>query len=135
MQTWLKMSAADLGRGIAAGQIDPVTLCQTYLDAIDAHPLRDRIYARVTHDRALAEARAASARAKSGHRLSPLDGVPISWKDLFDTASVATEAGSKLLSGRVPEADATVLTTATAAGLGCLGQHPTSAMAFSRLSY
>ena len=135
MQTWLKMSAADLGRGIAAGQIDPVTLCQTYLDAIDAHPLRDRIYARVTHDRALAEARAASARAKSGHRLSPLDGVPISWKDLFDTAGVATEAGSKLLNGRVPDADATVLTNATAAGLVCLGKTHMSELAFSGLGY
>ncbi|MGJ8626987.1 MAG: amidase [Sulfitobacter sp.] len=135
MQTWLKMSAADLGRGIAAGQIDPVALCQTYLDAIDAHPLRDRIYASVTHDRALAEARAASVRAKSGHRLSPMDGVPISWKDLFDTAGVATEAGSKLLSGRVPDADATVLTNATAAGLVCLGKTHMSELAFSGLGY
>ena len=109
MQDWLKMTAADLGRGIAAGEIDPVTLTQTYLDAIDAHPLRDRIFARVTHDRALAEARAASERAQSGHRLSPLDGVPISWKDLFDSAGIATEAGSKLLQDRVPETDATVL--------------------------
>lgn len=135
MQTWLKMSAADLGRGIAAGQIDPVALCQTYLDAIDAHPLRDRIYASVTHGRALAEARAASVRAKSGHRLSPMDGVPISWKDLFDTAGVATEAGSKLLSGRVPDADATVLTNATAAGLVCLGKTHMSELAFSGLGY
>lgn len=129
------MTAADLGRGIAAGQIDPVTLCQTYLDAIDAHPLRDRIYARVTSDRALAEARGAADRAKSGHRLSPLDGVPISWKDLFDTAEVATEAGSKLLEGRVPERDATVLANATAAGLVCLGKTHMSELAFSGLGY
>ncbi|HBU53334.1 MAG TPA: amidase, partial [Sulfitobacter sp.] len=54
MQEWLTMTAADLGRGIGDGQIDPVVLCQTYLDAIDAHPLRDRIYARVTAERALA---------------------------------------------------------------------------------
>ena len=48
--------------------------------------------------RALAEAEAARGRAKTGHRLGLLDGVPISWKDLFDTAGVATEAGSALLS-------------------------------------
>ncbi len=135
MQEWLRMTAAELGRGIADRQIDPVTLCQTYLDAIDAHPLRDRIYARVTHDRALAEAQAASARAKSGHRLSPLDGVPISWKDLFDTAGVATEAGSRLLKGRMPDADATVLANATAAGLVCLGKTHMSELAFSGLGY
>ncbi len=129
------MTAADLGRGIATGAIDPVALTQTYLDAIDAHPLRDRIYARVTHDRALAEARAAAARARAGQRLSPLDGVPISWKDLFDSAGVGTEAGSKLLKGRVPDSDAAVLVNATAMGLVCLGKTHMSELAFSGLGY
>ena len=55
MREWLEMTAADLGRGIAAGDIDPVALCDTFLDAIDAHPMRDRIYARVTPERARAE--------------------------------------------------------------------------------
>lgn len=135
MQDWLRMTAADLGRGIAAGEIDPSALCETYLAAIDAHPLRDRIYARVTADRARAEAAAASARARSGQRLSLLDGVPISWKDLFDTAGVGTEAGTKLLAGRVPERDALVLQNATAAGLVCLGKVHMSELAFSGLGY
>lgn len=135
MQKWLGMTAADLGRGIATGQIDPVALCDTYLAAIDAHPLRDRIFARVTHDRARGEARAASARAKAGQRRSPLDGVPISWKDLFDTAGIGTEAGTKLLAGRVPEQDALVLQNATAAGLVCLGKVHMSEIAFSGLGY
>ena len=132
---WLKMSAADLGRGIGKGAIDPVALAQTYLDAIDGHAMRDQVYARVTADRALAEAEAAAARAKSGRRLGILDGVPISWKDLFDTAGVATEAGSALLEGRVPERDALVLTNATKAGLVCLGKTHMSELAFSGLGY
>ncbi|MGD9293777.1 MAG: amidase family protein [Roseobacter sp.] len=135
MQDWLRMTAADLGRGIGTGAIDPVALTQVYLDAIGAHPLRDRIYARVTKERALAEARAASLRAKSGHRLSLLDGVPISWKDLFDTKGVETEAGSKLLKGRVPDRDARVLENATGAGLVCLGKTHMSELAFSGLGY
>ncbi len=135
MQDWLTMTAADLGRGIADGQIDPVVLCKTYLDAIDAHPLKDQIYARVTADRALSEAQAASDRAKTGHRLSPLDGVPISWKDLFDTAGTETEAGTLLLKGRVPDADARVLANATAMGLVCLGKTHMSELAFSGLGH
>ncbi|MEP2919876.1 amidase family protein [Sulfitobacter sp.] len=135
MQDWLMMTAADLGRGIDAGEIDPVALCETYLAAIDAHPLRDRIYARVTTDRARAEAQAAAKRAQAGQRLSALDGVPISWKDLFDTAGIATEAGSKLLEGRVPDRDAVVLQNATAAGLVCLGKVHMSELAFSGLGY
>ncbi len=129
------MSATDLGRGIGAGAIDPEQLTETYLSAIDAHPFRDRVYARVTHDRARAEAAAAAARAKSGHRLGPLDGVPVSWKDLFDTAGVETEAGSALLKGRMPVEDAEVLRNATAAGLVCLGKTHMSELAFSGLGY
>jgi aspartyl-tRNA(Asn)/glutamyl-tRNA(Gln) amidotransferase subunit A len=135
MQDWLWMTASDLGRGIGAGEIDPVALTQVYLDAIDGHELRDRIYARVTHDRALAEAGAAAKRAATGQRRSLLDGVPISWKDLFDTAGIGTEAGSKLLEGRVPDRDAVVLEAATAAGLICLGKTHMSELAFSGLGY
>lgn len=133
MQDWLMMTAADLGRGIGAGQIDPVALTETYLSAIDAHPMADRIYARVTHDRARAEAAAAADRAARGLRRSPLDGVPVSWKDLFDTAGVGTEAGTRLMAGRVPTQDAHVLEVATRAGLVCLGKTHMSEIAFSGL--
>jgi len=127
------MKAADLGRGIDRGEVDPVDLTQTFLDAIDAHEHRDRIYARLTPDRALAEAGAAQERARLKLRRSPLDGVPISWKDLFDTAGVVTEAGSKLLEGRIPDDDAEVLQAATHQGLVCLGKTHLSELAFSGL--
>jgi aspartyl-tRNA(Asn)/glutamyl-tRNA(Gln) amidotransferase subunit A len=133
MQDWLKMSAADLGRGIGRGEIDAVALTQTYLEAIAAHPEQARIYSAVTADRALAEAEAASERAKAKQRRGVLDGVPISWKDLFDSAGTATEAGSQLLKDRVPAADAEVLRNATMAGLVCLGKTHMSELAFSGL--
>ncbi|MEO3413509.1 amidase family protein [Roseovarius sp. CAU 1744] len=133
MQEWLWKSAADLGRGIGAGEIDPVALTETYLAAIDTHADRDRIYSAVTRSRARAEAAAASARARAGQRLGPLDGVPISWKDLFDSAGVETCSGTALLEGRVPARDARVLHAATAAGLVCLGKTHMSEFAFSGL--
>ena len=134
-QDWLKMSAAALGRGIAAGEIEPVALAEAHLDAVAAHPHGREIYARTTPERAKAEAAAAHDRAKAGRLRGPLDGVPISWKDLFDTAGVATEAGSALLEGRVPDTDARVLRTATAAGLVCLGKTHMTELAFSGLGY
>lgn len=133
MKDWLWMTASDLGRGIGQGEICPVELCETYLAAIDTHPEAHRIYARVTKDRARSEAKAAASRAKSGLRLSALDGVPVSWKDLFDTAGTATEAGTLLMAGRVPAKDAEVLRRATAAGLVCLGKTHMSEIAFSGL--
>lgn len=132
MESWRTMTAADLGRGIAAGDIDAVALTETFLDAISGS--KD-IYARTTTERARAEAAAAAERAKTGNRLGPLDGVPISWKDLYDTAGVATESGSKLLEGRVPDADARVLALATRAGLVCLGKTHQTELAFSGLGY
>jgi aspartyl-tRNA(Asn)/glutamyl-tRNA(Gln) amidotransferase subunit A len=135
MNNWLWASAADLGRGIEAGEIDPVELTETYLAAISQHEFGDRIYARLTESRARAEAKAASDRARLGLRRSPLDGVPISWKDLYDTAGVATEAGSALLAGRVPDKDAKVLRAATDAGLVCLGKTHMTELAFSGLGY
>ncbi len=133
MQNWLDMSAAALGRAIAAGSVNPVLLTEAFLDAIAQHPMAARIYARTTIERARAEAMASAARAKSGHRRGPVDGVPVSWKDLFDTAGVATEAGSALLAGRTPGADAEVLRLATGAGLVCLGKTHMSELAFSGL--
>lgn len=130
---WLTMSMGDLGRAIGAGKIDPEALSQTYFAAIKAHPFAERIYARLTEDRASAEAAAAAKRAKSGQRLGLLDGVPISWKDLFDTAGAATEAGSALLKGRTPDRDARVLRNATAQGMVCLGKTHMSELAFSGL--
>ncbi len=133
MTDWLKTDAAALGRGIEAGEIDPVALTEAYLEAIGAHPVGALAYARTTPERALAEARAAARRAREGTRHGPLDGVPVSWKDLFDSAGTATEAGSKLLAGRVPERDAEVLANGSAAGLVCLGKTNMSELAFSGL--
>ncbi len=133
MSDWLTMTAADLGRGIDAGDIDPVELTEAYLSAIDAHEYTPRIYARLTATRARAEARAAAERARLGLRRSPLDGVPISWKDLFDTAGVTTEAGSALLKDRTPTRDARLLRNATANGLVCLGKTHMTELAFSGL--
>jgi aspartyl-tRNA(Asn)/glutamyl-tRNA(Gln) amidotransferase subunit A len=133
MGDWNGMGAADLGRGIETGAIDPLDLAESFLAAIDDHPFGARIYARATPARARAEAQAARERARLGLRRSPLDGVPVSWKDLFDTAGVATEAGTALLRGRTPARDARVLANATAQGLVCLGKTHMTELAFSGL--
>ena len=130
---WLRMTATELGRGIGSGGIDPVELADCYLAAIGSHADSHRIYARLTEDRARAEAAAAAERARLGVRVSILDGVPVSWKDLFDTAGVETSAGSALLAGRAPSEDAEVVRNATAAGLVCLGKTHMSELAFSGL--
>ncbi|KAB7614485.1 amidase [Amylibacter sp. SFDW26] len=129
----LTKTASDLGRMIGSKEVSPTEVTEAFLSEIDKNPLTERIYARTTPDRARAEAKAATDRAQNGTRIGPLDGVPISWKDLFDTAGITTEAGSKLLDGRTPTADATVLKNATLGGLVCLGKTHMSELAFSGL--
>ncbi|AUH33469.1 amidase [Paracoccus tegillarcae] len=130
---WLTASAAEQGRAIMAGLLDPVDQTQAYLAAIEANPYAKRIFARVTPDRAKAEAIAAHDRAKAEMRRSLLDGVAISWKDNIDSARIATEGGSRLLKGRKPAHDAVTLANATATGTVCLGKTHLTELAFSGL--
>ncbi len=132
-KTWSNMTAADLGRAIGKGSIHPVELAEFFLDKAESHPLAPRIFARMSGTRARGEAMGAAARAKAGLRRGILDGVPLSWKDLFDTADLATEAGSALLKDRIPTQDAAVLATATREGTVCLGKTHMSELAFSGL--
>ncbi len=132
-KNWLWMTAADLGRGIAAGKINAMELTEAFLDAAAANEHGSRIYARLTPRRARSMAMAAADRAKTGRRIGPLDGVPLSWKDNIDASGAACEAGSALLRGRIPTEDAPILHTATTGGLVCLGKTHMSELAFSGL--
>jgi len=131
--SWHQMTALALGDGIAGGAIDPVALTEHFLERI-ARGDGDRVvYLATTAERARAEAEAAWARARAGQRLGPLDGVPMSWKVLFDSAGTATTAASPIFAQRVPEVDATLLARASRAGMVCLGKTNLTEFAFSGL--
>ncbi len=127
--------ACDLGREIEAGTLDPRDVAEAFLEAIATHPDSDRIYTCTTPQRARAEAEAAHRRARSGTRRGPLDGVPISWKDLIDSAGTRTEAGTALMKDRIPAHDADVLRAATLGGSVCLGKTHLTELAFAGLGY
>ncbi len=130
---WMKAGAAQQGRAIMAGVLDPVEQVEAALAGIERHPYADRIFARLTPERARAEAIAAHDRARADQRRGLLDGVGLVWKDNIDTAGVATEAGSRLLEGRIPARDAEILRRATVAGSVCLGKTHMTELAFSGL--
>ena len=130
---WYRMSALALGAGIESGTIDPRALTELFLERIEAADGDRAIYLRLTAGRARAEADAAHRRAQTGLRRSPLDGVPISWKDLYDSAGDVTGHGTPALADRIPARDATVLARATRAGLVCLGKTNQTEFAFSIL--
>ena len=90
-----QQSAAEIGRLIAAGGLDPVEVAEFFLDRIE----RDRenpSFILVTRERALKEAAASRKRHREGRAAGPLDGVPVAWKDLVDMEGERTTAGSAL---------------------------------------
>jgi aspartyl-tRNA(Asn)/glutamyl-tRNA(Gln) amidotransferase subunit A len=128
-----KQSAAEIGRDIARGRLDPVEVTDFFLDRIE----RDRdnpSFILVTHKRALGEAAASRKRYREGHAAGPLDGVPVAWKDLVDMAGERTTAGSALYADSPPkEKDAPIVANLAAAGMAALGKTNLSEFAFSAL--
>ena len=128
-----KQSAAEIGRLIAKGGLDPVEVAEFFLDRIE----RDRdnpSFILVTRKRALEEAAASRKRHREGRAAGPLDGVPIAWKDLVDMAGERTTAGSALYAESPPkEKDAPIVANLAAAGMVALGKTNLSEFAFSAL--
>ena len=103
-------------------KLSPVELTRAYLDRIERLNGRLHAYVRVLHEEALGAARSAEAEIAAGRYRGPLHGIPIGLKDIYDTAGVPTEGGSKLCLGRTPSADATITTLLNRAGVILLGK-------------
>ena len=116
------LSVTEAAALIADRQLSPVELTRAYLDRIERLNGTLHAYVRVLHDDALAAARVAEADIVAGRYRGPLHGIPIGLKDIYDTAGVATEGGSKLCLGRVPAADATTTRLLKEAGAIVLGK-------------
>lgn len=126
-------SALDLGYLIETGRLDPRDLARFYLERARELDPEHRIYMSILETRALAEASAAADRARRGLRLGRLDGVPVSWKDLFDLEGAPTSSGSLLRTENIAGADAEIVARATRAGLVALGKTTMTEFAFSGL--
>src|SRR3954452_18927296 len=125
------LSMSELGARIAAREVSPVDLTERMLARIEALEPALHAFVTVTADRALEDARRAEAEILRGEPRGPLHGVPIALKDLVDTAGIETAAGTRVLAGRVPEADAAVAARLAAAGTVLLGKLAMTEGAFS----
>ncbi|HEY5291104.1 MAG TPA: amidase [Burkholderiales bacterium] len=93
-----------------------------------------RVFLRTHRESALAEAKASDELRAHGIVLSPLAGIPVSVKDLFDVAGDITRAGSKALANAAPaKADATVVRRLRQAGAIIVGRTNMVEFAFSGL--
>jgi aspartyl-tRNA(Asn)/glutamyl-tRNA(Gln) amidotransferase subunit A len=90
---WL--SASDLVSRYRSLDLSPVDVARAVLDRIASINPTLNAFCLVAHDEALAEARASERRWMRGDPLGPLDGVPVSIKDLLLTRGWPTLRGSK----------------------------------------
>ena len=124
-----------LAADLAAGKTTSCALVEDALARI-ADPAGEgaRAFRRTYGDAAIAQAHASDAMR--AHRIvaSPLAGIPVSIKDLFDVAGEVTLAGSRVLADAPPAgADAPVVRRLRAAGAIIVGRTNTVEFAFSGL--
>jgi len=120
---------------LAAGKTTSQALVEDALTRI-AVPSGEgaRVFLRTHRESALAEAKASDALRAHGIVPSPLAGIPVSVKDLFDVAGDITRAGSKVLADAAPAtADATAVRRLRQAGAIIVGRTNMVEFAFSGL--
>ena len=118
--------ATALAAAVAARELSPVEIVDTVLARIERLEPRINAFATLTADRARDAAKKAEAAVMSGAALGPLHGVPVTIKDLANTADVPTQRGSHAEKGAVPTENASCVDRLAAAGAISLGKTTTS---------
>ena len=130
-----KTPIAEILTALDSGKTTAAALLDTALErAKDASGEGVRVFTALMEDSARAEATASDALRKGGVPPRPLEGLPISVKDLFDVKGAVTTAGSKVLASEPPaEADAPVVARLRAAGAVIVGRTNMTEFAYSGL--
>lgn len=120
---------------LASGRTSSVALTEAALARAQANDGEGaRVFTRLYAERALKAAHASDALRQAGFARSPIEGLPISIKDLFDVAGDITMAGSVALDDAPPAAaDAPVVQRLFAAGAVIVGRTSMTEFAFSGL--
>ncbi len=105
----VELTAAQAAERVRAGEIDPAELFEAYRERAADDELNAFIW---VADRA----------PEGAYAQSPLGGVPVAVKDLFCTAGVPSQAGSRILEGYRPPYTATVVTRLAEAGAPLLAK-------------
>ncbi|UJP11152.1 Asp-tRNA(Asn)/Glu-tRNA(Gln) amidotransferase subunit GatA [Microbacterium sp. KUDC0406] len=121
MNEIIRLTAAELGEKLAAGEISSVEATQAHLDRIAAVDGDVHAFLHVNQN-ALSAAADIDARRAAGEQLGPIAGVPLAVKDVLVTTDMPSTSGSKILEGYMSPFDATVVARSRAAGLIPLGK-------------
>ncbi len=111
-----------LGQLYRSGDVSPVEATQAVLERICELDKRLNAFITVLEEPALACARQAEIDLRAGIDRGPLHGVPVSLKDLIDTAGVRTTCASPIRRDYVPQHSATSALRLEQAGAVLVGK-------------
>src|SRR5215208_233272 len=120
-----KISASEIARRIAAGEITAESAVNDCLERIEAREGTVHAWASLDPELTRRQAR----ELDRGPPRGPLHGVPIGVKDVIDTADFSTEMGSPIYRGYRPASDAACVALVRAAGAIILGKTVTAEFA------
>jgi Asp-tRNA(Asn)/Glu-tRNA(Gln) amidotransferase A subunit family amidase len=117
------LSALDLARRIEDGALTPRAVIEMCAEAIAARESQVRAFVALDIE--------AARRAAEDKTLAAmlLRGLPVAFKDIYDTADFPTQYGSPIYSGNQPRADATAVVMARQAGGIVIGKTVTTEFA------
>mgnify|MGYP001164833171 FL=1 len=104
-------------------------LLQDTLDLVQKTNPELNSFVLVTEELAREQANAADDRMMKNGPRSPLDGIPLAIKDLYDTAGITTAGGTLAFENRIPDKNATVVENLAEAGMVTIGKTNTHELA------
>lgn len=120
-----RLPATRLARMIAAHEVTCEAVTHSFIDALHEREKEVRAFAWIDAPRALETARELDRVDWRG----PLHGLPVAVKDNIDTADIASEYGSAIFLGHVPQADAACVAALRSAGAYVFGKTVTAELA------
>jgi amidase len=114
--------AHQLAQLIRDRQVSAVEILEAHLAQIAQHNATLNAICTLDAENARLRAQQADAAIAEGQCWGPLHGVPITIKDIFETANLRTTAGYIPLKNHIPQQDATVVSRLRSAGAVLLGK-------------
>jgi aspartyl-tRNA(Asn)/glutamyl-tRNA(Gln) amidotransferase subunit A len=118
----LELNLIDLSKLIAAREVSSSEAVKAALARLERLEGKLNAFITVLRERAPAQAKQADEEIARGNYRGPLHGVPVTIKDMFETAGVLTTGGSKILADWVPATDSHLVERLHAAGAIIIGK-------------
>ena len=118
----MSMTAVELGKKIASGEVTSVEATQAALDRMEKLEQEYNCFVTIDREGALAQAEAVQKRIDAGELKGPLAGVPVAIKDNMCIEGMLTTCSSKILSNFKPTYTAEAVVQLQKAGAVIVGK-------------